>query len=218
MITKAARPTVNLTKPVLLMICAAAFVALGAFAIADQPGFSLRITDLAALLITGGTALLSVSLLVSRAGRDIELDLRTPLNLFILFYLAYYLLGNWISVLSNAEARRNGLYISVLTAVGLGCFLTGARLLRHKYSSNSFYLNASQRRALLIFCITATALLVWYYAWHISIGAFYTHVDYTVDTTVFAGLMETAVAPLQLPLVLLLGLILRSSEPGPTKG
>jgi hypothetical protein len=179
---------------------------------AGQSEFSLRGADLLALLITGLTALVLVDFLIPRNGTYIAVDLGTPTNLFALFYLAYYVIGNWISIFSNAEARRNGFYISLLTAVGLACFIVGIRLIPFKATLNSFRLNASQRRALLIFSKITMALLVWYNAWHISIGAFYTHVDYTVATTVFAGLMETAVAPLQLPLVLLLGLILRSSE------
>lgn len=178
---------------------------------AGQPDLSFRISDLVALLVTGATALFLVGLLVSKRG-DIEVDLGTPLNLFGLFYLAYYPLGNWIAILSNAEARRNGLSISLMTALGLACFVAGLRLTGFRHSSDSFKLSSSQRRALLIFCKITMVLLIWYYCWHISIGAFYTHVEYKVDTTVFAGLMESGVAPLQLPLVLVLGLILRCSS------
>ena len=203
---------VSLTRPVLLLACAAGLVVLGGFAMAGQPDFSLRGIDFVALGITGVTALVLVNFMVSRDGSGIVVDLGKPLNLFALFYLAYYVVGNWVSIFANAEARRNGVYMSLLTAAGLVCFIVGLRLVPFKETSDSFHLNASQRKALLIFAKITMGLLIWYYAWHISIGAFYTHVDYTVATTVFAGMMETAVAPLQLPLVLLLGLILRSSE------
>lgn len=171
----------------------------------------IQLSEMDSLAITAITICYVVCLLVED-GFGIVIDISRPLGLFALFYLCYYILPDWLVVITNASASRNCLEISALAAFGLACTALGIKLSGFRRIELP-RLSRGQCRALLTICVLMVPLLVWYYSWRISNGTFYLHGQYfEQDTTIFAGLMENAIKPLQLPVILILGLVLRSVQ------
>lgn len=172
---------------------------------------NLGLSDIASLVITAVTICVIVCQLVED-GKGVVIDISRPLGLFSLFYLCYYVLLNWIVVISDSPARRNCLEMSALTAFGLICVAMGIRLGGFSRIEPP-KLSKGQCRALLTVSILTVPLLIWYYAWRASNGSFYLHGhDYEQPTTLLAGLMENAINPMQLQVILILGLVLRSVQ------
>lgn len=200
-----------------LSICVAmiVFVVLTALATAWN-NLTLNFADIASLAITACTICAIICTIVED-GEGVVIDISRPIGLFSLFYLCYYIFPDWIVIITDAPARQNCLEMSLLSAFGLACTWLGIKVCGFR-RINFPNMTRAQCRALLTVCILMVPLLVWYYVWRASIGAFYLHgQDYEQAPTVFAGLMENAVKPLQLPVILVLGLMLRSLRGGEYK-
>lgn len=198
------------TKPILICLAMIGFGTVTAFSLFRANQFFLHFSDVASLAITAATMMAILGLVVE--GDDIVVDISRPLGLFGLFYLFYYVIPIWVAVVTDAPARHNALEMSTLTAVAYACVALGITLSGYRRIGVA-KLSRGQVRALLTLCIAAVPLLAWYYAWRVSIGSFYLHGgDYFQEETVLAGLMENAFRPLQLPVILILGLVLRSVE------
>jgi len=202
-------------KPVLLLLVLLIFVVFNVIGISAQPYFPLRLSDYAALAVYGGVVALLANFLISERDGRIELDLLHPVSLFAAFYFLYYFVTGWLSVITDSKAHHHSFEISAMVLVCFLSFLVGDRLSKRKAGTGetkaSFELGQRTAGILLAFCVAGSILLVWYYGWRISIGQFYTHVGYVIaPTTVLANFLEGIVDPMQLPTVLILGLVMRA--------
>jgi hypothetical protein len=149
--------------------------------------------------------------LISPNGSLSRFDIAHPLSFYGFFYLLYYLLPGVLVALGHSVPRVDLLPIAGLIILGYVGLWAGIKVsgINTKFVRRC-ELNVSMSEAwgLLWLCYAGAALLVVFYAWRISIGAFYSHARYyQQETTLFASFMDVFVAEFQLPLILLLGLL-----------
>ena len=180
------------------------------FASSSQRLPTLTTTQMLYLTVLGGLAVLLLKPLRATNRGSVELDICRPLSLYGFFYFLYYVLTGWLLVLDRQVPERNLLPIAGLLVVGYTAFWAGLKLSGIKAATSPASLVGSnlESSGLFAVCKIGVVLVVFYYAWRVSVGAFYTHAAYYgQEPSVFASLMDVFFAQFQLPLILLFGLL-----------
>jgi hypothetical protein len=169
------------------------------------------------LFVLGGLGAVLLRQLKAAKRGIVGLDVCRPLPLYGFFYFLYYVVTGVLLIFDRQVSQRNLLPIAGLLVVGYIAFWAGLKLSGIKAASGPAGLSASELESWALFavCKIGVVLVALYYAWRVSIGAFYTHAAfYEQAPTIFASLVDVFSAQFQLPLILLFGLLgnARSTE------
>jgi len=165
------------------------------------------ITLVSLLIIAAVGSLIVVSHVQASSG--VCIDIARPLPFYGSFYFMYYLLPFLLLAFSGQLPEGNQISMALLLLVGyVAC---GIGMICSKVKKGGFspaWLGEREAQALLAFCVVGIGLVVYVYAWRTSQGVFFNHARYfEQDLTVEASFRDVFCMNLQLPLILLLGLL-----------
>ncbi len=150
----------------------------------------------------------------------VEIDLFAPASFYGGFYLLYYVLPFLFSVFGE-NPIDNETFIALMLFLGYFSFLLGARLIGRIAGAgeNGPILAPQQRYALLITGLLAMTAVFVFNALRVKNGIFFNQaMFYEQATSVSASFMDVFVQQLQLPLVLIFGLVSGGGGNGVSRG
>lgn len=208
----------KIVKPLLICFCLAFFDCVTAAGVMLH-GTDLTLYDVAALLLHACSFTICIHLIVGYEQETLTFDISHPESMFALFYLAFYVVLNWLAIVFDQPGHKHSLEIAALTLAGLICFRVGIWCSGYKRSGQGFRLPAEKAEFLYKLAKVSMLLLVGYFIWKIQNGTFFSHAGYIAqDKTVFASIMQNVIGDLHIPLFLLFGPLLLSLPPAKVKG
>lgn len=174
-------------------------------------GASGTLAALVSTFLLCATVAMIVFMMRGRSGST-GMDIRTPTSLYGVFYGLYYALPALAFVADPQIDENDGLLIAASIVIGLVSFVAGAKLIPQRallVHTERFTL--SDTVALRNLCIAGVILIAYSYAWRMSNGTFFNQARYyEQDSTIIDSIRNVYTQQLQLPIIILLGLLTTS--------
>jgi len=147
---------------------------------------------------------------------NIQIGLLRPSALFSIFYVLYYVAPYLIVTLQGGWEGSDGIVIAGLVLLGCVAWMLGARANAARLEQiKSHRVDATAAGALLVVCLLGMVGVAYGFAWRISEGIFFNQSRYfEQNATVVDSIRYVFLSQVQLPIILLLGMLSTVPAPG----